>query len=103
MVAIHIYINIPTMRIEHLGHFGNLWHSIFCGYNIMDKVERRNENARRRYIEAKEKQHREFIEHILSIEPPQEIAQICYDLLGSGGYKTLDWRTRKMLSVKMKI
>jgi hypothetical protein len=69
----------------------------------MEKVERRNENARRRYIEAKEKQHREFIEHILSIDPPQDIAQICYDLIGSGGYKTLDWRTRKMLSVKMKI
>jgi hypothetical protein len=69
----------------------------------MEKVERRNENARRRYTECKEKQHREFLEHILSIDPPQDIAKICYDLIGSGGYKTLDWRTRKMLSVKMKI
>lgn len=70
----------------------------------MESKERRNENARRRYMETKEREHREFLEHILNkMNPPQEIFQICYDLLESGGYKTLDWRTRKMLARKMLI
>jgi hypothetical protein len=64
----------------------------------MDYILRRRELARMRYMEKKRKRNLEFLERILSEVPPPEIEQICYDLIGSGGYMDLDWQTRRMLS-----
>jgi hypothetical protein len=63
----------------------------------MESVAHRNELARKRYHARKEQRNKEFLERILNDEPLPEVAVIIHDLLGSGNYKTMDYRTRRML------
>jgi len=63
----------------------------------MDATAHRNELARKRYHARKELRNKEFLERILNDDPIPEVATIIHDLLGSGEYKNLDYKTRHML------
>ena len=61
----------------------------------MERILHRRELARKRYAKRKEAERKEYLEAILSADPPEEIANICHYYLNNA--EPLSPATRKML------
>jgi hypothetical protein len=63
----------------------------------MVEKERRNELARLRYRKRKEQHNKELLEALLNDEPPEDVSELIYHLLGSGEYKTMNDTTKRFV------
>ena len=61
----------------------------------MERILHRRELARKRYAKRKEAERKEYLEAILSNDPPEEIANICHYFLNNT--EPLSPTSRKML------